>query len=173
VKAIVMAPQHRSRTWLWFYIVLAMLTAIALIIPLIVLPRLHGLDPLTEARFSAARALWEKNGPRDYDLEYRKKGAVTGSFAVQVRDDKAVAVLLDGQPLDRTSNPKLYDYYTMPAIFNDLERFLELAGKQKNPPAILRASFDPVDGHVIRYFYSTSSPPQQIEINVDLRLPAR
>jgi len=162
------AAPKRSRTWLWFFIVLVVLTGFALILPLVILPRLHGLEPVTAEGLAAARARWEQHGPRDYDLEYRKRGTVSGTFTVRVRDGKPAAVLMDGQPLDRSSNPKLYDYYTIPGIFNDLERFLELAEKPGNAePAILRARFDPVDGHITRYVYSI--PSQKVEVSVQLR----
>ena len=161
------AAPKRSRTWFWFFVVLAVLTGFALILPIVVLPRLHGLEPVTAADLAAARARWTQNGPRDYDLEYRKRGAATGTFTVRVRDGKPAAVLMDGQPLDRSSNPKLYDYYTIPGVFNDVERFLELAEKPGAEPVILRARFDPVDGHITRYLYS--APNQKVEVSIQLR----
>jgi hypothetical protein len=163
-----MAPQPRSRTWIWFFAVLSVLSLAAIIIPLVVVPAVHGLVPVTRENLQAARQLWERHGSRDYDMEYGKKGSVSGRFKVQVRGGKAVSVIMDDHPLDRSSNDRLYDYQTMAAMFDDLENFVEQAGKAGAPPTVLRARFDPVDGHIIRYIYSVTGTPQKIEVSVRL-----
>jgi uncharacterized protein DUF6174 len=164
-----MAAQPRKRTWVWFFAVLGLLSLAAIIVPLFVVPMVHGLVPVTRENFDAARRRWERAGVRDYDLEYRKKGSATGSFQVQVRNGKAISVIMDDHQLDRTSNPKLYDYQTMSAMFDDLETFLDLASKPGATPSILRARFDPVDGHIIRYIYSVTGTPQKVEVGVRLQ----
>ena len=164
-----MTSPPRSRTWIWFFAVLGILAAVAIIIPLFVVPSVHGLVSVTPENLKAARQLWEKNGPRDYDMEYGKKGSVSGRFKVQVRDGKAVSVIMDDHPLDRSTNERLYDFQTMTAIFDDLERFVEQASKPGAPPAIIRARFDPVDGHIIRYIYSATGTPQKVEVSVRLQ----
>ncbi len=164
-----MPPRPRRRTWVWFFAALGLLAVAAIIIPLVAVPLVHGLEPVTRENLQAARQLWERNGPRDYDMEYRKKGTVNGSFNVQVRNGRAVSVIMDDQPLDRSNNPTLFDYQTMTAMFDDLERFLELSQKPGSPPVLLRARFDPVDGHIIRYIYSVTGTPQQIQVSVRLQ----
>lgn len=160
-----MTSPPRRRTWVWFFAVLIVLTIIASVIPLIVVPQLHGLVPVTPALLRDARAAWERNGPLDYDLEYQKKGSVANTFVVQVRNRQAVSVLMDGQPIE----PRLYRYHTMEALVDDLERFLDLASKPDSPAAILQARFHPIDGHLVRYLYSVPTTRQQIEVSVKLR----
>jgi hypothetical protein len=164
-----MMSQPRRRTWVWFFVALALLAVAAIIIPLIAVPMVHGLVPVTRENLQAARTLWERNGLRDYDMEYRKKGSVGGEFKVQVRNGQGVSVLMDNQPLDRSSNPNAFDFHTMTALFKDLERLLEMSEKPGASPVVLRARFDPVDGHIIRYIYSVNGTPQQIQVSVRLQ----
>jgi len=154
-----------KRNWLWFYAVLGVLAVAAIVIPFFVMPMIHGLEPLTPDKLQAARKMWDRYGPRDYDMEYRKKGSVSGTFVVQVRDGEAVSVTMDGRPID----PAGYRYHTMPVLVDDLERFLEMAKKPDSPPVILRARFDPQDGHLLKYIYSVPGTSQQIEVSVRLR----
>jgi hypothetical protein len=160
-----MPETDRRRTWIWFFLVLAFLAVLAVVVPLLTVPLVHGLQPLTLETLQAARALWDKNGPRDYDMEYQKRGSVTGTFVVQVRHGIAVSVTMDGRPLD----PPQYHYHTMPALFDDLETFLELASKSEGGPVNIRGRFDPGDGHILRYIRSVGGTSQQIEIRVKLR----
>ena len=164
-----MTTQPRRRTWVWFFVALGLLSVAAIVIPLVAVPLVHGLVPVTRENLQAARQLWERNGPPDYDMVYAKKGSVSGEFKIQVRNGQAVSVVMDDVPLDRSNNPRLYDFQTMTAMFDDLERFLELSGKPGSPPVLLRARFDPVDGHIIRYIYSVPGTPQQIQVSVRLQ----
>ncbi len=154
----------KRRAWLWFFAVLGALTAVALAIPKIVGP-LHGLQTLTPEMMKAAQQLWETKGPRDYDLEYQKKGSVSGKVSVQVRHGKVISGTVDGQPLE----PRLYSYHTMTAILDDLERFLELSRKPDSPPTVLKAQFNATTGHLVRYVYVVSSKDQRIELTVQLQ----
>jgi Family of unknown function (DUF6174) len=160
---------RRRRIWVWFFVLLGILTVAGVIIPLIAVPLVHGLVPVTRENLQAARQLWEQKGPRDYDMEYQKQGAVKDSFNVQVRNGKAVSVVMNNEPLDPNKDPRLFEYQTMTAMFDDLERFVELASKPDSPQTMLRARFDPVDGHIIRYIYSVTGTPQQIQISVRLQ----
>jgi hypothetical protein len=160
-----MASPGPKRNWLWFYCVLAFLAVTAILVPLVIAPMVHGLRPVTAETIQAARELWAHHGPRDYDMEYKKKGSVNGTFQVQVRDGKATSVTMDGRPLD----PAQFHYHTMPALIDDLEVFFDLAQKPGSSPVTLRARFDPQDGHLLRYIYSKSGTPQQIEVSVRLR----
>jgi hypothetical protein len=159
-------PRPRRKTWLWFFAILGGLAIAAIIIPFIVGP-VHGLQPVTPEDIKTARQLWERLGPRDYDMEYRKEGSVKGTFDVQVRNGKAVSVTMDGQPLP----PEQFHYHTIPALMDDLETFVDLAGKPGNPPVYLRARFDPQDGQLIRYIYAVPGTAQQIKVSVRLRRP--
>src|SRR5262249_30657728 len=120
---------------------------------------------LTREQLEAARALWKQNGPRDYDLRYTKQGDATGTFDVQVRDGKVVDAKLDSRELER----RLYATVDMPALFDDLERFLELDSQPNRPRVFAVASFDRTDGHLMHYVRSVSALRQRVEITVELR----
>jgi hypothetical protein len=61
------------------------------------------LPEMTEARFDAAQALWEKNGPANYDMDINITGAQPGVVNIQVRDGKPTAMTRDGvAPEERT-----------------------------------------------------------------------
>src|SRR5262245_26823019 len=86
------SPRH-GRGWIWFFAVLAALVVLALGIQWWWQARKQRLTP---EQLAEARALWKAQRPRDYDLEYTKKGAVTGTFVVQVRRGQVVSATLDG-----------------------------------------------------------------------------
>lgn len=155
----------KRRTWLWFFAILGALTAVGSLLPRFIGPMFHGLQPLTPEMMKAAQELWEQKGPRDYDLEYQKKGSVGGKFSVRVRQGKVVSGMADGQPLE----PRLYSYHTMTAILDDLERFLELSRKPGSRPTVLKAQFNAGTGHLVRYVYVVSGTDQKIELTVQLQ----
>ena len=94
------ATARRGRGWIWFFVALACLVAVAL-----GLQRwLYAQQRLTPPQLTEARALWKAHRPTDYDLEYTKKGDATGTFLVQVRGGKVISATLDGRPLE----PRLY-----------------------------------------------------------------
>ena len=153
----------KRRTWVWFFVVLGILAVAAVVIPLFVVPMVQ-LKTVTIADIAAARKLWEQKGPRDYDMTLRKRGSVTGTFEVQVRSGQVVAVTMDGQPLPA----RQYADYSMPAVIDDLERFVELAASPSAGPVLLRARFDPQDGHLIRYVRKDDQSGT-LEVSVKLR----
>lgn len=164
-----MTSQPRRRSWVWFFVALGVLAAAAIVVPLVAVPMVHGLVPVTRENLESARKLWEHTGLRDYDMEYRTKGSVSNGFKIQVRDGKVVSVLMDDQPLDRNNSPTAFDDQTMTVMFKHLERFLQLAEKADGPPVVLQARFDPVDGHIIRYIYRATDTSQPIQVSVRLQ----
>ncbi len=152
---------RRGRGWIWFFAVLACLVVLAL-----------GLQwwysqkqRLTPQQLADARALWRVHRPTAYDLEYTKKGNATGTFVVQVRQGKVVSATLDGQQLEA----RLYSSSDMEGLFDDLERFLEIDSSPGNPRTFTTATFDPQDGHLIRYIRSVMSQRWRVQIDVRLR----
>src|SRR5437870_10707552 len=105
---------ERSANWIWYFVILAVLTVVATTI-LIVYNLRQQLRP---EQLAAARALWEAKGPRDYELRYTtKKGTEEepDRYVVRVRGGQTVSVLVNGRPLEA----RQYVYYGMMALFND------------------------------------------------------
>src|SRR5207302_4370968 len=113
---------------------------------------------LTREQLYAARVDWQRHGPANYDLEYVKEGSVTGTYDVQVRKGKVVAATLDGRPLE----PRLYPTCDMNALFDDIERFLDLDAEPGSPRAYNVATFDVQDGHLLRYIRTVSATWQRL-----------
>src|SRR5436190_1861889 len=112
------ATARRGRGWIWFFVVLACLVALALGVQ----RWWYAQQRLTPQQLEEARALWKAHRPADYDLEYTKKGDATGTFLVQVRGGKVISATLDGRPLE----PRLYASCDMDGLFDDIEGFLEI-----------------------------------------------
>src|SRR5262249_60155128 len=111
------APAPRkNRGWIWFFALLALLTVAGISLNWWFNLR----QQLTPEQLAAARALWNAKGPHDYELEYTEQGSARGTYLVQVRGGKVVSATLDGRPLE----PRLYPTSSMPALFDDIERFL-------------------------------------------------
>lgn len=154
---------QRSRGWVWFFVLLAVLTVTSIAVQL----WFNLQQQLTPEHLAAARALWKAKGPSDYDLEYTKKGSATGYFRVQVRGGKVVSAAMDGQPLEA----RLYSFYDMPGLFDDIERFLDLDRSPGSRRTFTKATFDPEDGHLLHYIRSVTSTRQRVEISVRLVPP--
>src|SRR5438034_11422800 len=112
--------RRRNPRSFWFFGILTLL-ALAAIVTLFVFNK--G-QLLKAEQLAAARERWNQNGPRDYDMEYgvKKQDGDWETYAVQVRKGKVTSASLDGRPVE----PRQYIYYGMPALFEQIEGFLEL-----------------------------------------------
>ena len=138
-----------NRRWLWYFLVLGVL-AVGAAGGLIV----YNLrQQLTPDDLAAARARWKEKGPKDYRLVYVKRGSITGRFEVEVRGGRTVRALADGQPLET----RLLPYYGMPALFEDLQAFLDRKNEPGGRRRFLRAFFDETDGHILQFVLSDPS----------------
>lgn len=151
-----------NRNWVWFFVVLVVLAVLAIGVELWfnLRQQLHRPD------LEAARMLWNQKGPRDYDLEYTKRGSASGTFVVRVRGGRVASATMDGQPME----PRLYPYADMGGLFDDVERFLEMDSAPGSPRSFTKAQFDPVDGHLMYYVRSVMASRQRIEIVVRLQM---
>src|SRR5207245_5533881 len=87
-------PRHSSRGWVWFFIILAVLTVTAITVEV----WFNAQQQLTPETLAEARKKWEERGPRDYDMDYTfKKMDSTDVYSVQVRGGKGTAVACNGQ----------------------------------------------------------------------------
>ena len=163
-----MPPPQQSYRWVWYFVVLGVLTVSACTI----LVWYNLRQQLKKEDLQTARALWKQNRPPDYDLTYTKRGSASGTFFVKVRNGKVVDVTLDGREVtqnDKPLDPSRYQRYDMTALMDDMETFLEEDAEPGRPRTYSVATFDPTDGHLIRYVRRVMGANERIEINVQLK----
>lgn len=153
----------RGRRWIWFFVVLVLLTLAAIFIETWYNPTV----PLTPALLAEARAKWNEYGPRDYDMDYTiKRLESPDRFHVQVRNGKAVSVIMNDKIALGSDQ---YSFYTMPALFGFIADFLEQDSQPGKPRTFTNVLFDPVDGHLIHYVRSVAVRRERQEISVRLQ----
>ena len=124
------APQSRSRPWLWYFVLLIVLSLTAVVIQVwYARGRLLTLDKLL-----AAQQRWREQGPASYDLKYTfDKAGGKDEYHVEVRGGKVISVTRNGQPVEE----RLYRYSSMPALLG----FAETTCRTKKMPS--KASIAP------------------------------
>jgi hypothetical protein len=158
----------QSYRWVWYFVILAILTIAACTI----LVWYNLRQQLKKPDLAAALARWKQNRPSDYDLTYTKRGSANGTFFVEVRDGKVVSVTLDGREItqnDKPLDPSRFDRYDMAALMDDIETFLEKDAEPGRPRTYTVATFDPADGHIVRYVRRVMGTSERIEINAQLK----
>jgi Family of unknown function (DUF6174) len=150
-----------SQAWVWFFVVLALLAVTAVGVS----AYYNSQQRVTVQKLEAARTLWDANGPRDYDLTLTKQGGATGRFRVYVRNGKVVLATMDARPVEA----RLYNTLDMPALFDDIQTFLEIDSKPNSPRTFTRGVFDPADGHVVQYVRRVTASQQRVQIDVELK----
>jgi hypothetical protein len=158
----------KSRTWVWYFVILAGLSIAATTIMIV-----YNLgQQLTPEMLEAARQKWLQHGPGSYDMEYSKITTSTETYRVEVRGGKVVkAEVASGLPGKDTKwepiEERFYRYHSVAALFDFMNGFLAHDGTPGKPRAFVRANFDSNDGHPMRYVRSVSGPPlQRVEIVV-------
>jgi hypothetical protein len=100
----------------------------------------------------AARARWQAEQPKDYDLKLELTGNQTGRLVVQVREGRPQQV--ERQP-GRSPPQRTWDYWTVPGLLEVVEGELDCAAdaaKDPNaPPIVVRGEFDPRYGYPARF----------------------
>ncbi len=160
--AAVNTKSGHNRGWIWFFVVLALLTVTGICIQIWYNPTV----PLTSSLLAQAEAKWKEHGPHDYDMDYTIKTLEsTERFHVQVRQGKAISVIMnDKVPLES----RLYTYHTMPALFEFIGEFLEQDSQPNKPRTFCNVLFDAKDGHLIHYVRSVAIRRERVEISVRL-----
>lgn len=153
-----MTTRPRNRNWIWFFLVLGFLAVSAVSISWFYNSR----QQLTVDELARNRALWDQKGPKDYTLEYTLKGGATGAYVVQVRNGEVVSAEPDERPLAVKRA-----YYGMPALYDDIETFMELDKKSKRRPFQV-ATFHADHGGLIRFVRRVPGTSERVEINVKL-----
>jgi hypothetical protein len=153
----------RNRNWIWFFVVLGVLSVAA--IGLLRYARWRfGQLQLTPERLEQARRLWEEKGPKDYELVYRKQiqDREPEQVVVRVERGRPTSVSLNGRELPADKRT----YYTMEGIFNDLWDFQKIDEKAKGK-ATTWVQFDAEDGHVSRYGHRNAEGHGAVEVTVE------
>jgi len=158
--------RRRNLNWLWVFLAFAALGIAAIAINW----TYNAGQPLTEEKLQAARELWRKNRPADYNLKIvftkmftssdGSSGTTVDRMDLQVRGGKVVSFLLNGREpeplLDPQGQRKVEDErrqresYDIDGLFDAIQEFLEIDKREGNR-TFLRASFDKRDGHVVTF----------------------
>jgi hypothetical protein len=108
------------------------------------------IPPLTEADLVAAEDRWSQHGPASYDLDFDVEGAQPGTVHVEVRAGEVTAMHRDGVT---PRQQRTWQYWSIPARFDEIERELELAADPEHEMQttastrlVLRCEFDPQYG---------------------------
>jgi hypothetical protein len=152
----------RSNGWLWFFVILVVLTVAAIS----TLVGYNLRQQLKREDLERARDTWTRFGPRDYDLDYlvKKQAGDPERYRVRVRDGKVVFVSLNDRPVESFQ----YRYYGVPAMFDNIEGFLDRDAELGSPRAFNLAKFDERDGHVFYYRRSIMGGRESLEITARL-----
>jgi hypothetical protein len=172
---------RRSRRWIGFFIVLAMLAAVAIILPLVYNRSIQ----LRPEQLVDARQRWQESAVPNYDLEYLVKTTHSdheeeSAYLVQVRGGQVVFVVrnsdvvyLDpmlavvmglGAPALSSENPRQFG---VPALFDEMEAMLrqdESSGHRN----FATAQFDPKDGHPFHYVHRMRGTKERVEWNIKM-----
>jgi Family of unknown function (DUF6174) len=157
----------RSRNWIWFFAVLGLLAVAAVAINGVYNMRLQ----LTPEALAHARELWEKNGPRDYLLEYTKTIDRAETFIVTVRNGETRSVVLNPGEQQLKLEARQYRFYGMDALFDDIDTLLKRDAQPGSPRAFNQAVFDPGDGHLI--YYARNAGKEHVHITVKRLEPGK
>jgi|SRR5579875_3704729 hypothetical protein len=176
----VLSPR-RPRRWIGFFVVLAILAAVAVLVPLV-----YNLSiQLHPGQLAQARERWQKQAPLNYDLEYLVRTThpdqeEEDAYLVQVRSGQTVLVVHDNEVV--YLDPSLAfaagvgvlalssespQQYGVPALFDAMEMML----RQEGPAGrrnFATAQFDPQDGHPFHYVYRVRGTKERTEWNIKM-----
>ncbi len=156
-----MTAGKRNRGWLWYFLILAGLTVLAVVF----LIWYNLSQQLRPEELAAARQRWQAKGLRDYRLTYtikRGEGAAD-SVVVVVRGGKTVSAAVNGRP----EPAERLHFYGMDRLFDDIERFLDMDKAPGKRRTYARARFADADGHLEWYVRRVMEGRERLEITVE------
>jgi hypothetical protein len=175
-------PPARNRRWVFFFVVLGLLAAVAAAVPVVFNLR----QQLRPEQLAEAQARWREHGLRSYDLEYtikRDRDPNPERYLVLVRNRRIVLVAADGEVV--RFDPTLGMAAGLPAgaftanagadveeIFAHIEDLLR-ADAESGRRNYLVALFDAHDGHPRRFVYRVRHSNRREEWNVLLSPPGQ
>jgi hypothetical protein len=172
-----------SRRWIWFFLVLALLSAVAIVVPIV-----YNLSiQLRPEQLAEARRLWAENAPANYDLAYLVKRTEHDNspprdqeYFVQIRAGRVVLVVEDGEVV--YLDPRLAAVtgsaflalssedaaaYGVPALFDQIEAMLPRDASLGRRD-FATAQFDPRDGHPYHFVFRVRGTAERLEWNIKL-----
>lgn len=173
-------PPRRSRRWIGFFIVLAVLAGVAVSVPLI-----YNLSiQLRPEQLAEARRRWLEHATPNYDLECLIR-TTSGTqqeertYLVQVRGGRVVLVVDNGEAV--YLNPSLAGvaglgvlalsedprHFGVTALFDEIEAALRKDEKEGRR-SFASAQFDPRDGHPFHYVHRVRSTKERVEWNIKM-----
>ena len=136
---------------------IGMLFAVVAIVGVVALLQtfvVQRIPELSEARLENAEDLWQRAGPASYDMDLEIRGAQPGRVHIEIRNREVTAMTRDG----RTPPPRTWDVWSVPGLFDTLERELVLAedpvhemDAAAGTQLRLRCDFDPQYGYPRQY----------------------
>jgi len=136
---------------------IGMLFAVVAIVGVVALLQtfvVQRIPELSEARLETAEDLWQRAGPASYDMDLEIRGAQPGRVHIEVRNREVTAMTRDG----RAPPPRTWDVWSVPGMFDTLERELVLAedpvhemDAAAGTQLRLRCDFDPQYGYPRQY----------------------
>ena len=152
-------PQRRN-AWKWFFAVLAALTVLATVVPIV-----YNLkQQLKPEQFAAAWDQWKHQRPANYVMTYevRKNDEEHGDrFVVTVKDGKTRSVLCNGLALQEDK----FAYYGMDRLFDQLDQTLQ-KDRKENTKTYLRGIFDEKTGAIRWFVRRVMGTRERLEITV-------
>ena len=173
----------RSRRWIWFFLVLALLSALAIVVPIV-----YNLGiQLHPEQLAEARRRWQDNAPADYDLAYLVKrterdnpSPTEQEYFVQVRAGQVVFVVEDGEvvyldpglaavtgPVFLALSSAEAKRFGVPALFEEIEAMLSCEASRRRRD-FATAQFDPRDGHPYHFVFRVRGTSERLEWNIKL-----
>jgi hypothetical protein len=166
-----MASSQQRRGWIWFFLFLAVMGSAAIIIPIIY----NQSQQLNAEQLNAARQLWAKRAPLNYDLEYqvrRQSDSDSPSeqnaderFRLEVRNGQIISVKKDGNLLPAQE----WERHSLEAVFDLIVSNLDAdnasTGRRRN---YAHAQFDKEDGHPTIYVRRIMGTRQRLQIILQL-----
>ena len=176
------SPPRRFPLWADFFVALALLALLAVVVPLVYNLR----QQLRPEQLEEARARWRTEGPADYDLEYsvrRGRDEQAEHYRVRVRAGRAVCVCCDGEVLllDRSFAAAAGlalsalaggdgRRYGIESAFQRMEEVLN-RGESSARRHFTVAVFDPRDGHPRHFVHRVRGTDQREEWTFRLLRP--
>ncbi|MFO0967215.1 MAG: DUF6174 domain-containing protein [Gemmataceae bacterium] len=120
---------------------------------------------LTPERLEAARALWDRKGPKDYRLTYtilRGGAGEADEYQVRVKNGEAVEATINGRDAEKGA----LGAYGMDRLFDFIERFFRVDADRSKEKAHYVADFDDEDGHLIWYYRHVPGTRESVTIEV-------
>ena len=157
----------RTRRFIWYFLALALLGAIAIALPIIANLR----QQITLEQVAEARERWQKYGPASYDLHYLERidnDEIGDVYEVKVRAGEVVSLRVNShlKPVEEMK-AEARGLFTVPGLFQQIEDHLseEKDGKRRN---FATAYFDPELGFPVHYIRRVRGSRSRLEWNVRL-----